>query len=178
MSNPTKKIKVYLSGPMEYAPDGGEGWRETAEKTLGDSFNIFNPCKSSVEILERNRISSVQEYNHLKKTIQFDTNAYHKYLNTTKQFFNLDIDELSSSDIVLAQVNELASGGTSGELTLACAIYKIPIIGFCDGDISKISGWTLSCIDYFFFRTEWNTTAPLIDAIAAVKILSKTLSHR
>lgn len=162
------KCKVYLSGPMEYAADGGEGWREVAEQhLLLNNFDVFNPCKSSVRILEQNKLTDAAHYNELKKTIQDNNIDYAKYLAVTKQFIVLDLLELRTSHIVLVKVDKTASGGTAGELTLAYHL-GIPVVGFCTGEINEVSGWILGCINDFHYLTKDQLADPLYQALNSV----------
>lgn len=147
MFGTNKKLKVYLSGAMEYSPDGGISWRQAAQKFLLDNgFEVFNPCESSEVILHNNGCESVEEYNVLKTEIDEVAWKRKKYLKITRKFVHLDLLELRTSDIVLVQISDKASGGTAGELTVAYML-DIPVIGFTEGNLSDTSGWVLACVD-------------------------------
>jgi nucleoside 2-deoxyribosyltransferase len=168
------KLKVYLSGPMEYAVDGGTGWREAAEKRLLEAgFDIFNPCRSSTRILHRAGLQDPDQYNALKKSIQENFQDRERYLDVTRQFIELDLTELRTSHLVLVQVDRVASGGTAGELTLAHHL-GIPIVGFCPGDITQVSGWVLGCIDHLSFPVE-GIASPLEIAIGRTIYLGQQM---
>lgn len=174
MFGSNKKIKVYLSGPMEYAADGGTGWREVAEKRLLEAgFDTFNPCRSSEGILRRANLGTPEEYNQLKKSIQDNHKDRERYLDVTRQFIKLDLTELRTSHLVLVQVDRVASGGTAGELTLAHHL-DIPVVGFCPGDIAQVSGWVLGCIDHLSFPIE-GLHSPLDIAIERTIYLGKQM---
>lgn len=171
------RIKIYLSGPIEYAIDGGISWRTTAESILHEAgIDTFNPCNSSEDILNENDLTDVKEYNLLKRTIQTEPVHLAKYLKTTRDFIKLDLLELRTSHLILAHINDIPSGGTAGELTLARHL-GIPVIGFCDGEISKVSGWVLGCVDHLSFRTNPYETleGPLHRAIATAITFSREL---
>jgi nucleoside 2-deoxyribosyltransferase len=170
------KLKVYLSGPMEYAHDNGHEWRELAERQLAETglFTSFNPCTSSQSILTAANFRDITEYKELKRTIQTKYRDRERYISTTRQFIKLDLHELYTSDIVLALVNKVSSGGTAGEITLAHYL-GIPVVGFCPDDISQVSGWVLGCVDHLSFPINNAISTPLELAILKTIDLGKEI---
>ena len=142
-----RKFRIYLSGPIEFAPDAGVGWREqiiAGCSDLEDNVQIFNPCDTSLPVLERHGLKSIPEYNKLK-TFPVGSPEFNKYIAVTNDFFALDISELGETDLVVARLDSYLSGGTAGELTYS-AVEGIPVLAFLEEEhVPKISGWVLSC---------------------------------
>lgn len=158
--------KVYLSGPIEFAKDGGVGWREVASKFLrSKGFEVFNPIESSIQLLNSHSISSVQEYNDLKKAATSDLSSRNKYIQATRSFIDFDLKELKSSDLVLAILDKTVSGGTSGELTISRDL-GIPVIALAqEEDFLSMSAWTFSCANEIFWIKEENFSEELSDIL-------------
>lgn len=143
-----KPAKIYLSGPIEFATDGGVGWRKIATDYLrAKGFEVFNPIESSLELLNSVGINSVQEYNDLKKMAATDSSLMDKYIEATRLFIDYDIKQLKSSDIVFALLDKTASGGTAGELTVARDIC-LPVIALANkNEMIQMSAWVFSCVN-------------------------------
>lgn len=156
-----KNRKVFLSGPMEYAPDGGADWRTIAEARFTQAgFRVFNPCNISEEVLKPHGLD-VPKYNELKKTIDTNILDFAAYWSATQDIINVDLNELRTSDLVLAKVSKIASGGTSGELTLARHL-GIPIVAFCEDPIDTVSGWVIGLSEHLF-TAGWCIESPPLE---------------
>lgn len=155
-----RNYKVYLSGPMEFAADGGVGWRSVAEAfLLSQGLEVFNPVNSSQEILDKWNISSVAEYNELKVS---DPTLFCK---VTHDLIEIDLLHIRQSDFVFVKLDATGSGGTSGELTMAHTLGK-SIFGVVDRtNLKKVSGWALSCIDAVSWYDETNFDTTLQSAL-------------
>jgi nucleoside 2-deoxyribosyltransferase len=137
-------MRVYLSGPIEYAADGGKGWRnQLKERFAGSDFVLVDPCDSSLPILQRSGLVSVNEYHRLKQNFEAYPSNKQIFHSATRNLIDHDINEVRKADLLFAKISETASGGTSGELTLAYFL-GIPIIAFCEEDLSTVSGWVQS----------------------------------
>jgi nucleoside 2-deoxyribosyltransferase len=159
--------KVFLSGPMEYAHDGGVDWRLVAEARFKEAgFRVFNPCNISEDVLKPHKLT-VASYNKLKKTINTNLHDYQHYVEATKDIVEIDCDELRTSDFVLAKISKLASGGTAGELTLA-RHFGIPVAAFCDDPLETVSGWVLGLCPHIWPVSWLMNTKPIDHAISFV----------
>lgn len=153
--------KIYLSGAMEYVPDGGADWRTRVEKTLGYAdLEVFNPCTSGTDLLSRMGLD-VDTYHKLKYGTESE---FTRFQEITNVFIDLDLAELRTSHLVLAKLCAKGSGGTAGELTVA-RVLGIPVIAFCEDEISDVSGWVGTLPEKLFLGpdSERNATLYLLD---------------
>ena len=165
MSN-NEKPKVYLAGPMEFAPNLGADWRKTASYRLRRAgFDVFNPCEEESNVLHSVEglppgipMNTPEDMMALKKRETLP--AFKKAMQALAKN---DLAYVETCDYVLAQINERASGGTSGELTCKQYVFRGTVIGVMEPgvDIRKVSGWLLACVDFLFENLD--------DAIAFIK---------
>ncbi len=137
--------KVYLCGGMEYAGDGGAGWRKEATEALHQlGYDVFNPCTDEAPLLYPHGLKNAKEFVNLKYT------DVPKFRMVMKHIIDYDLDVLTKCDVVLAYLDQTAIGGASGEMTLAYYM-KIPVVGVqVTRDLVGIPGWNLGCVDTLF----------------------------
>ena len=137
---------AYLSGAMEYAPDGGEKWRKSLTFRLKEELGheVFNPNEESIKIL------SPEERNNLKKYKENDqkmfTDLIHKVIDHDLGFLT------QKTDYVVCYWDEYASmgGGTQGEITVAYHNH-IPVYLLTTMPVTRISSWILGCSEKIIF---------------------------
>jgi len=131
-------MKIYLSGSMEDAPDGGVGWRaEITPKLKELGYEVADPAAhNSKKIFGM----STDEFNYLKVS---NTDEYKEIVR--KNLITVDALDILSSDLFLIFYDKygLRSGGSISESFLAY-LCGIPIIMVTEMEISEISGWFLS----------------------------------
>ena len=144
------KLKVYLSGGMEYAKNEGIDWRSDLDywirKNLGHA--VFNPNVESEKYLAKSLHG--RNFRSLKST---DINAYIKIV---KQFVVIDSKEIANhSDYVICFWDKGAQrgAGTKGELTIARYFNK-PVYLVTRIPKENIPGWVLGCVTGFFSSFE------------------------
>lgn len=141
-------MRVYLSGPIEYAEDHGVNWRNKVKEALalvGD-VELVDPCDSSLQLLAEHGIESVDDYHGLKYGSQDDQELFRA---ATRTLISHDVNEVRRSDLLFTKISHVASGGTSGEITLA-RFLDIPVIAFCEDNIQEVSGWVQSVPNMLF----------------------------
>jgi nucleoside 2-deoxyribosyltransferase len=137
-------MRIYLSGPIEYSEDNGVAWRQHAKTHLSDdSFEVIDPCDTSLELLLSHGIESVEQYHQLKYGSEEDMLLFRE---ATRSFISHDIEEVRKADLLLTKVSHTASGGTSGEITLA-HFLGITVLAFCTDNVQEVSGWVQSVPD-------------------------------
>lgn len=147
--NEIKRIKVYLAGAMEHAPDGGAGWREKISEFLITELHhqVFNPC------IEEGKLLTPEEILNFRK---WKTNDLPRFRNTINKIIRNDLDTLLNEiDYIICFWDNyvLNGGGTHGELTMAC-YHHIPIYMVSDIPRKDVSSWILGCTSELFENFE------------------------
>jgi len=143
------KLIAYLSGGMEYASDGGKGWREEIQKWLKEnlSHDVFNP------VVETERFLSEKypgiDFRELKRT------SPEKFKEIISQIVGRDLEAVSFCDYVICLWDEGAEkgAGTQGEITLAKFLNK-PVFIVTKFNFSRIPSWIIGCADEIFENFE------------------------
>ena len=134
---------------MEYAPDGGQRWREDIRLWLRDHLNhlAYDPTQ------EARRLLSLEELRSLPAWKTRDLERYRKALRIV---IKRDLDVMANqADYVVCYWDEAAArgGGTQAELTAA---YRkgVPVYLVTDMPQGEVSGWVLACTDRIFSNFE------------------------
>jgi len=134
---------------MEYAPDGGSGWRERTRLWIQDSLNhlVYDP------VVEAQRLFTAAELRDLPAWKTADPERFRRVMRVA---INRDLDVMAGqADYVICLWDEAAArgGGTQAELTAA---YRkgIPVYMVTELPPSEISGWILACADRSFGSIE------------------------
>jgi hypothetical protein len=138
---------AFLCGAMEYASDGGAGWRERMRVWIQENLNhrVYDP------VIEAQRLFSAEEWKGLAEWKTSDLMRYRRALCIA---INHDLDMmLRQADYVICLWDDAAArgGGTQAELTTA---YRKGIRVYMGTELplSDISGWILACTDRIFTR--------------------------
>ena len=136
---------AFLCGAMEYASDGGAGWRERIRLWIQENLNhrVYDP------VIEAQRLFTPED---LKGLPEWKTSDPERYRRTIRIAINHDLDMmLRQADYVVCLWDEAAArgGGTQAELTSA---YRkgIPVYLITEIPPGEISGWILACTDRVF----------------------------
>jgi len=146
----SRKVRVYLSGAIESAPDGGTTWRNfAADKSRGTSrIDCLNPIEFNANINPDNPNW------RSKKSFSND-----EYMRTIRHIVKRDINAMMSCDICLVYWDKWAAGslGTHAELTSAFLGGKRVLVVLEDGnkkDVDKLPAWLLACSHEFYTSIE------------------------
>ena len=136
-----KKLRVYLSGGMEYAKDEGLDWRNEMEGWIKEHLGhkVFTPNVESEKYLAK--VIPNENFRLLKST-KIDI-----YLNIVQHFVQEDSKEIAiRSDYVICYWDASAQrgAGTKGEMTIA-HYFKKPVYMVTNMSIEEIPGWVLGC---------------------------------
>ncbi|MCX6121412.1 MAG: hypothetical protein NTX44_07295 [Ignavibacteriales bacterium] len=141
-----KRLKVYLSGGMEYAKNEGVDWRSDLDEWIKQNLkhSVFNPNVESDKYLRK-----IMSNNEFRCSKESDIKAYTKIV---KHFVDQDSNEIAlRSDYVICLWDASAQrgAGTKGELTIA-RYFKKPVYMVTRIPKTKIPGWVLGCVNEFF----------------------------
>ncbi len=138
-------MRAYLSGGMEYASDGGKGWRDEMQRWLNEnlSHDVFNPVVETEKFLSE-KYPEV-DFREIKKT------SPEKFKEIISEIVQRDLKAISSCDYVICFWDEGAEkgAGTQGEVTVAKLLNK-PVFLVSKFHLSKIPSWIIGCADEIF----------------------------
>ena len=137
---------AYLSGAMEYAPDGGEKWRKNISERIKQELGheVFNPNEES------NKLLSSEEKSNFRNWKENDEEKFKRLIH---KVIDHDLGFLTNkTDYVVVYWDDYASlgGGTQGEITVAYQ-NKIPVFLLTNMPVTRISSWILGCSEKIFF---------------------------
>ncbi len=143
-------MHVYLSGGMEYADDGGKGWREELQRWMEHEFGatVFNPPRESERYL-RSHHPDVD----LRVLKASDPDGFRSII---RPIIERDCREIAEkADLVVCRWDHSAmrGAGTQGELTIARYFGK-PVFLFSADDPDTLPGWILGCTSAIFRSPE------------------------
>ncbi|MBV8206842.1 MAG: hypothetical protein JO041_08610 [Acidobacteria bacterium] len=135
---------IYLSGAIEYAPDGGAQWRTAITPALEQcGHTVYNPA------IEFRKNLTEEESAGFRSWKQTDLLRFQRAI---RKIIDHDLNLVESeAGAVLAYWDEYATrgAGSHGELTLA---YRrgIPVYLVLGMPLERVSGWILGCATHVF----------------------------
>ncbi len=142
-------MKVYLSGAIEHASDGGRGWREALSEILRDELGheVYDPAADEKKNLTDEEIANFRRWK-LENPVRF-REAGRKIIA-----WDLDVVE-READYLVALWDRAAAqgGGTAAEVTLAHRLGK-PVYLLLGMPAAEASGWVLSAATEVFDSRE------------------------
>jgi hypothetical protein len=134
----------YLAGAIEYAPDGGLGWREAITPFLRDDLGhrVYDPAKDARKSLTEEESKNLRLWK---------TSDLLRFQAAVRKIIEFDLDVVSHSDYVICCWDEHVTkgGGTAAEVTSAFRL-GIPVYLVTALPIPTISGWILACCARIF----------------------------
>jgi nucleoside 2-deoxyribosyltransferase len=124
---------AYLCGPMEYAVNLGEDWREEAISLM---FKLEILCISPNK--EQQLIQKQEDLNYLK------ANDQQRYLQIMRKFISADLGFVKKADFLIVHWNGELSAGTMHEAGYAYQLGK-PVYLVSPRNFEDIPGWLLGC---------------------------------
>jgi len=139
---------AYLSGPIEYAEDGGKLWRRKLAPYLREQLGhrVYDPAED-----EKKNFTD-EEAAHFREWKSSDVERFRRVVRKIIAF-DLDIIENHADYVVCYWDASAKSGGTSAELTIAHR-KGIPVYLVTTLPTPEISGWMLGCSDQLFSSIE------------------------
>jgi hypothetical protein len=137
--------RVYLSGAIEHAADGGTGWRARLavflEERLGHA--VYDPAKDEKKDLTEEERAGFRAW---KRT------DLARFRGVVRRIITWDLDKVEfASDYLIAYWDAAAArgGGTAAEITLAHRLGK-PVYVVLGMPVEDASGWILAAADEVF----------------------------
>ena len=120
-----KGTRVYLCGPMDRCPDGGEGWRKNTTPFLQNlGVTVLDPTNKPC--------ASFHEDKHVRNQIRIlkEDEQYKVVASLVKPIRSIDLRMVDISDFLIAHINlDIFAFGTIEEMVLANYQRK-PILTF------------------------------------------------
>ena len=140
-----KGRRVYLSGAIEHASDGGKGWRNEIGRYLSEELHeeVYDPAADEKKDLTE------EERAHFRR---WKREAPERFRAVVRKIIAWDLDHIQTrSDYVLAYWDESAArgGGTAAEITLAHRLGK-PVYLVLGMPLESASGWVLAAATQVF----------------------------
>lgn len=140
---------AYLCGPIEFAPDGGKTWRRTLTPFLREQLghSVYDPAEDERKNLTEEEVANFRQWKSSNRAL---------FRNVLRKIIQFDLDLIENrADYLICHwdASAVASGGTSGEITVA---YRrgIPVYLVTPQPVEQISGWILGCVDRVFASVE------------------------
>jgi nucleoside 2-deoxyribosyltransferase len=145
------KTKIYLSYAMQFVKDE-QLQRQRIDglkhQLLNLGFEIYNPYTDEDNVFNLCGCKDRQTFIELQKK------DFKAFMQCMKKIRDHDIQHLNSSDIIIAFIDPIVSGGLAGELTLAAYEDKTVYGIINPAEYKNISSWVMSCCDRIFDNTE------------------------
>jgi nucleoside 2-deoxyribosyltransferase len=137
--------RVYLSGAIEHAADGGRNWRRQIASFLADELGhrVYDPAADEKKNLTDEERRSFRSWK---------VEAPPRYQTVVRKIIGWDLDRIErETDYLVALWDEESArgGGTAAEITLAYRLGK-PVYLVLDMPRERASGWILAAADQVF----------------------------
>jgi nucleoside 2-deoxyribosyltransferase len=138
-------MKVYLSGAIEHAGDGGRGWRaEISELLRGElRHEVYDPATDEKKNLTEEELANFRRW-------KLEDPA--RFREVVRKIIAWDLDQVErEADYLVALWDRAAAqgGGTAAEVTLAHRLGK-PVYLLLAMPAAEASGWVLSAATEVF----------------------------
>ncbi len=138
-------MRVYLSGAIEHAADGGKGWRQELAALIRDELRheVYDPAADEKKSLTDEELANFRRW-------KLEDPA--RFRETVRKIIAWDLDQVErEADYVIALWDRAAGqgGGTAAEITLAHRLGK-PVYLLLDMPAAEASGWILSAATEVF----------------------------
>jgi hypothetical protein len=142
-------MKVYLSGAIEHAGDGGRGWRAAISEVLRDELQheVYDP------VVDEKKNLTVEELANFRRWKLEDPARFREVV---RKIIAWDLDHVErEADYLVALWDRAAAqgGGTAAEVTLAHRLGK-PVYLLLGMPAAEASGWVLSAATEVFETVE------------------------
>jgi nucleoside 2-deoxyribosyltransferase len=144
---------VYLAGPMDFADDGGTGWRDEWTKKLIDigigQKQIFNPCKKPFNGVQFDLDDEARIWQECR-----DEKDWDRMEKIASQIMHIDLRLVEKSDIVLVNFPRMDNGfrvptyGTIHEIVVANQQKKPIFIVWEETGKSDCSAWLMKLVGH------------------------------
>lgn len=166
--NKLKDLRVYLSGPMDYAPDGGKMWREKISPILKNKgVVVLDPCNKPLKDYPP-EIYVKQQVDKLKEEEKFDEVANYRFVRNT------DLRLVDISDFLIAYIDlDIFTTGTWDEIFTGNS-QKKAILVVCKQGKKKAPNWLFWTIPHQHIFSSFEELLEYLEGIDDGTILDNT----
>jgi nucleoside 2-deoxyribosyltransferase len=137
--------RVYLSGAIEHAADGGTGWRREIGSFLANALQhrVYDPAADEKKDLSEEEQRDFRIWKH---------DDPQRFRQVVRKIIAWDLDRIErETDYVVAFWDEASArgGGTAAEITLAYRLGK-PVYLVLGMPAAEASGWILAAAEEVF----------------------------
>ena len=137
--------RVYLSGAIEHAADGGRSWRRQIASFLADELGhrVYDPAADEKKNLTDEERRSFRSWKVEEPSL---------YQTVVRKIIGWDLDRIErETDYLVALWDEESArgGGTAAEITVAYRLGK-PVYLVLGMPREQASGWILAAADQVF----------------------------
>lgn len=137
--------RVYLSGAIEHAADGGRSWRRQIASFLADELGhrVYDPAADEKKNLTDEERRSFRSWKVEEPS---------RYQTVVRKIIGWDLDRIErETDYLVALWDEESArgGGTAAEITVAYRLGK-PVYLVLGMPKERASGWILAAADQVF----------------------------
>jgi nucleoside 2-deoxyribosyltransferase len=138
-------MKVYLSGAIEHARDGGRGWRAAISELLRGELRheVYDPAADEKKCLTEEELEGFRRW-------KLEDPA--RFREVVRKIIAWDLDQVEKeADYLIALWDRAAAqgGGTAAEVTLAHRLGK-PVYLLLGMPAAEASGWVISAATEVF----------------------------
>jgi nucleoside 2-deoxyribosyltransferase len=136
---------VYLAGAIEFAPDGGKGWRTDIARFLQAELglSVFDPCVNEVALLTEDEKDNFREWKRTDRQ---------RFLPVIRRIIDHDLDNVLHHTLFIVCLwdeHAMRGTGTAGELTVAYR-HGIPVYMVLGMSANAVSSWAAGCATEVF----------------------------
>jgi hypothetical protein len=157
--NKLRGLRCYLSGPMEFSADGGEGWRRhITPELLKMGIIVLDPYhKTNINISQSGRQELIKQ---CRRERDWDA-----ITELAKPMRNYDLRMVDACDVLIAYINPwIQTCGTWEEIFWANRMKK-PILLVWEGGKEKISSWMFAVTSHENFFSNFTDLIARLRAI-------------
>lgn len=182
---------TYLGGPMDFAPDGGSGWRNMlTERLINMGFkrnHIFSPVKKPLTQTPFDLDNEAQIMQSLRQK-----KDWAGICSTMGMLAHIDLRLLDLSNVIIVHFPLDAKGrrintyGTVHEIVVARQQHK-PVLVVWEGGLDTCSGWIMWLVGYENIFATFNELIEKMQSISSGKesydpkdwlLIDYNLSHK
>ena len=147
-------LGCYLSGPIDFSPDKGVGWRENITPFLEQmKVRVFNPLLHHKNFDIKEDIDGVKRP-HMRKLLE--DGSYDELRNETRELVHYDLRAIDLSSFMIVNYDtSIHLCGTVEEISIASKQIK-PVLFYCKNGKQKLPSWLYGRHQYQYFFDTWD----------------------
>lgn len=141
-------MQFYLCGPMDFAEDGGVGWREDVEQRLIEElevkpYNVLNPCNKPLSSISMPLSKEQELADEYRRNEDWDG-----LCNLVSAFMKVDLRMVDKADVLICDISATDKlTGTIHEIVVARQQHK-PVYVVDSRGKGQMSGWMMALVGH------------------------------